>query len=661
MRNLSMVGKIGGGFGLVLTLLLVVSLVSWNGITDATGGLRKFQEFVGVTGISSQLQADMLLAQMNVKDFIISGNQEAIKKSGAYLLKVENSINRFQTSSGNLAHTDKISEIAEEVLEYKSAIAKIVSLKKERNQLFNGKLGPMGTQIAKDLGSIMDAAHNDQDEVATYLAGMALRNLLFGRIYVFDYVESSSQEDADKAVAEFAQFDGFVRKMTILLQDDSGKEMARKNKAAGLEYVDIFMELTALLQERNLIVANTLDTLGPAIVANVGEITLSIAEEQKTLGPRLQAEGEKSIYMVVAIAALALTFGGLCALVLTRSITQPILQTVEFAETMAKGDFTRIIAINQKDEIGSMADALNTMTRQLAAMLNEVIEGVDTLSTSATGLKGVAQQLSTGSVDTSQKSHSVASATEEMSINMSAVAASLEESSANTNLIALAAEDMTETVGQISQGTEKARGISDNAVAQSQEVSQKMKELGQAALQIGKVTEAITEISEQTNLLALNATIEAARAGEAGKGFAVVANEIKELAKQTANATVDIKNQIDSMQNTTSTTVEDIRQISDTILEIHGVINAIGTAVEEQGEATSEIAKNISQSSRGITEISETVSQASLVVTDISEEISEVNMAAEEIAKNSTNVESSADKLTLLATQLTKMVGKFKV
>ena len=661
MKNLNMVAKIGGGFGLVLTLLLVVSLVSWNGITEATRGLRQFQEFVGVTDISNQLQADMLLAQMNVKDFIISGNQEAIKRSDDYLRKVETLIKTLKTSTNDLDHAEKIEKIDGEVVEYKLAISKIVRLKEKRKQLFNEVLGSMGTEIAKDLASIMDTAHNDQDEVATYLAGMALRNLLLGRIYVFDFVESSKQVDADKAIAEFAQFDSFVRKMTILLQDDSGKEMARKNRAAGLEYVDIFVELVALIQERNRIVANTLDTLGPAIVANVGDITLSIAEKQNALGPRLQAEGEKSIYMVVAIATLALTFGGLCAVFLTQSITKPILKTVEFAETMASGDFTKVIDVNQKDEIGSMADALNTMTRQLAAMLNEVIKGVDTLSTSATGLKGTAQQLSAGSMDTSQKSHTVASATEEMSINMSAVAASLEESSVNTNLIASAAEDMTETVRKISQGTEEARVISDNAVTQSQEASQKMKELGQAALQIGKVTEAITEISEQTNLLALNATIEAARAGEAGKGFAVVANEIKELAKQTANATVDIKNQIDSMQNTTSTTVEDIKQISNTILEIHEVINTIGTAVEEQGEATSEIAENISQSSQGITEINENVSQASLVVTDISREISEVNVAAEEIAKNSTNVEGSADKLTLLANQLKNMVGKFRV
>ena len=101
----------------------------------------------------------------------------------------------------------------------------------------------------------------------------------------------------------------------------------------------------------------------------------------------------------------------------------------------------------------------------------------------------------------------------------------------------------------------------------------------------------------------MNATIEAARAGEAGKGFAVVANEIKELARQTAAATVNIKDQISEMQNTTSITVADIEQISVVILEINNVINGIATAVEEQSAASGEIANNISQASLGIAEI----------------------------------------------------------
>lgn len=119
--------------------------------------------------------------------------------------------------------------------------------------------------------------------------------------------------------------------------------------------------------------------------------------------------------------------------------------------------------------------------------------------------------------------------------------------SQNTHIVASGAEEMSATISEISRNAEMGRVISENAAHRSPQASEEISLLSQASQEIGKVTETITEISEQTNLLALNATIEAARAGGAGKGFAVVANEIKELSKQTAIATQDIKIQIEKM------------------------------------------------------------------------------------------------------------------
>ena len=128
-----------------------------------------------------------------------------------------------------------------------------------------------------------------------------------------------------------------------------------------------------------------------------------------------------------------------------------------------------------------------------------------------------------------------------MSANMGTVTMASEQAAQNVNVVATAMEEMTAAVQEIAQNTTKASSMTEDAVNYAKGSSEKVNQLGFAAKEISKVTEVITEISEQTNLLALNATIEAARAGDAGKGFAVVANEIKELAKQTANATGEIK------------------------------------------------------------------------------------------------------------------------
>ena len=144
-----------------------------------------------------------------------------------------------------------------------------------------------------------------------------------------------------------------------------------------------------------------------------------------------------------------------------------------------------------------------------------------------------------------------------------------------------------------------------------------MDSLGEAAHGIGKVVETIIEISEQVNLLALNATIEAARDGDAGKGFNVVANEIKELAKQTSETTLDIKFKIKDIQDSTGSTIMGINEISGVIDNVNQIVGTIATSVEEQSAVSRKIADNISQASRGMQEVNKNINQSSIASKEI--------------------------------------------
>ena len=398
-----------------------------------------------------------------------------------------------------------------------------------------------------------------------------------------------------------------------------------------------------------------------AYFTTLEELIAFQTELAKKAGEEAEHNAEAAVRLITILLVMALALSVAMAFFIVRSITGPVAKASKLAETMAKGDFTSTLDIDQKDEIGAMARSLNTMVGQLSTMIREINGGVNSLTSSSNDLAAVSKQLSANAKETSDKASTVAAATEEMSTNMQSVSAAMEQSTSNVNMVASSTEEMTATVGEIAQSAEKARTITEGAVKQSRQTSEKMAALGESARKIGRVTETITEISEQTNLLALNATIEAARAGEAGKGFAVVANEIKELARQTAEATVDIKNQIGDMQTTTATTVEDIEKISAIINEINNVINGIATAVEEQSAASNEIANNIGQASQGIAEVNENVAQSTVVITDITRDITGINQQSGQVGQGSAQVQQSAQGLAELAAQLDQLVKQFKV
>ena len=359
------------------------------------------------------------------------------------------------------------------------------------------------------------------------------------------------------------------------------------------------------------------------------------------------------IFVGIISLALFIAFG------LIKALKQMIFNFRDIAE--GEGDLTKRIIVKSKDEIGELAKWFNIFIEKLQGIIKQIATNSNGVGSSSEELSTISGELLAGAEDTSQRSTNVATAAEEMSANLNNVAAAMEESATNANMVATAAEEMSSTINEIAENAEKARGVSSQAVVQANDASDKMQQLGKAADKIGKVTETITEISEQTNLLALNATIEAARAGEAGKGFAVVANEIKELAKQTAEATLDIKNLIDDVQNTSKSTEEGILQISEVITGVNDIVSTIATAVEEQTAATQEIANNIAQASQGIQEVNENVNQSSAVATGISQDIAEVSGAAQAISNSSNDVRRSAQDLLARSQELNEIVGSFKV
>lgn len=362
---------------------------------------------------------------------------------------------------------------------------------------------------------------------------------------------------------------------------------------------------------------------------------------------------------VLVVVSVVITL----AIVMTAVIVKPIKVTAAMLRDIAEGegDLTKRLTIGAKDEIGEMAFWFNTFMEKLQGIVGQITGDAATLNHASVRLSDIAGKMEDGVGEISHRSEQVAGGTEEMSTNMNSVAAASEQASANVNMVSSATEEMTVTVNEIAQNSERARTVSESAVNKANETVGIINELGRSVDKIDKVTEVITEISEHTNLLALNATIEASRAGGAGKGFAVVANEIKELAKQTAAATLEIKTLIGGIQDATAESVAQIEVITGVINDVNMAVVTIATAVEEQAVTCNEIAGNVSQASIGINDVSVNVSQSSFAAKSVSDEISGFNVSVKEIARSSSEVSKNAQELSHLSEKLRTLVNRFKI
>jgi methyl-accepting chemotaxis protein len=207
--------------------------------------------------------------------------------------------------------------------------------------------------------------------------------------------------------------------------------------------------------------------------------------------------------------------------------------------------------------------------------------------------------------------------------------------------VAAGVEEMSASIREIAKNAQEAAKIAGVGVKASESATETISKLGLSSAEIGKVIKTITSIARQTNLLALNATIEAARAGEAGKGFAVVANEVKELAKETAKATEDISQKIETIQGDTRHAVAAISEINEVITKISDYQTTIATAVEEQTATTNEINRNVSEAAKGSSEIAENIVGVAEAARNTTMGASDTEKAAIELARMAAALQST--------------------
>ncbi|QRE75765.1 methyl-accepting chemotaxis protein [Methylobacterium aquaticum] len=521
----------------------------------------------------------------------------------------------------------------------------------------------------------ISAANDAVAREETILRGISQAQLAVSRIQLsYRSVELARSAAAADAAVTAAQDEagaaakGLERPIAIALKPDVLRESERGVRDLAAAVKDFAQQGRADLYGRPVDAA--------AAAASRDRIAALLGRTEKTIGESVEnanrftheamkaaAERIASATRIGLLAGAAMLLSLLAAgVVLMLNIQRPILRLVAVLERMAAGDVDATIAESRRgDEIGALgravedikamvarkaaedaerrqiADAAAAAARQRATLeLADTFEAavgdvVRTVSSSATELQATARSMSSMAAETASQSTSVAAAAEEAATNVGTVAA--------------AAEELGASISEIGRQVEGSAGLAQAAVGEADRTGQLVQALKATSTRIGDMVGLISNIASQTNLLALNATIEAARAGEAGRGFAVVAAEVKELANQTARATEEIARQIGEVQGVTDQTVGAIGSITSRIREIDTVVTSIAAAVTQQGAATQEIVRNVSQASVGTSAVTGTIAG--------------VAQASESTGMAASRVLTSASDLSRQSEHLSEEVHRF--
>ena len=636
LSNISVNMKLALGFGLVLTLTLLMAISDWLSLDKL---IDRSNWMSDITRLNSSL-TNLRVARLQ---YMLTDGDEAAAQNvqtnlDAFVVQQKQLIASFK-SPENLKLLNEQHEI---IKQYQSAL---VTMRKayvesavsrdEMDQYSNVARDAMDLLKSR----VMQSSASEQDRFEQLETLTTVREkFLVARYQVRAYIaaqttanEQAARQQLNEAIASLTALNTYFvasAPETLRTLDDA---LAHYQHALQV-YADTDKTITDMRKE--------MTDYGSGIL-NRSDALYTIQLERRDN----ESASANTIQLVSTL--LVLLFGILAAVIITRQITRPLRETLEVVERIAGGDLSHNLRVTRRDDLGVLQQGIARMGTTLRELIGGIRDGVTQIASAAEELSAVTEQTSAGVNSQKIETDQVATAMHEMTATVQEVARNAEDASQAAAAADAEAREGDQVVNQAIDQIERLAvevGRSTEAMAVLQQESDK----------IGSVMDVIKAVAEQTNLLALNAAIEAARAGEAGRGFAVVADEVRGLAQRTQKSTEEIQTLVAALQSGT-------QHVASVMNSSRSLTDSSVTLTRQAGTSLQGITRTVSNIQSMNQQIAAAAEQQSAVAEEISRSIINVRDVSEQTAAASDETAKSSIELARLGNQLQMMVSHFRI
>lgn len=620
-RALTLGTKLAGGFGAVVTGILVLTALSGRASVLTKNAAFQAEHVAEQDVLIANMKADMLDTQMAFKDFLLTNSDEDLAHYSDAAATFAHKHDLAGLTIKDFERAEMVELIGTHFDEYEHKVAEVVSLVDERNAIIWDLMDPAAARITTLIEEIDHTAHADGHLEASILAAETDAKFQQARLAFFKFLRSGSEEHAKESI-RFAEETQHELNALLPMMNNPIREAWAKETVYAINFWVAQMEHAEELQvARNELVNTELTKLGAQIAAEATDLeeTLNLFKKDEMHRAESIARGAKVQTTLFSIGVALI--GTVIAFFIARGIIRD-LKTLENRLkdiSQGEGDLTKRVDIKSRDEIGMVAQWFNVFVDKIEKVVSDVKLG--------------ALQIDSGGTQIASASQSLAEGASEQASSLQQISASIEEMSGQT-------QQSAENARQANTLAEESKNSADRGQQEMAKMTEAVNEIKQSSAEISNIIKVIDEIAFQTNLLALNAAVEAARAGEAGKGFAVVAEEVRNLAQRSAEAAKNTATMIEDSVKRSENGVEIAGRVGQALQEITTSTNKVNTLLSEIASAASEQATGIGQVNQGV---------------------SQLDQVTQQNAGNSEEMASSAEELASQVAGLNDLVNQFKV